>query len=232
MGSYEDEYRKYYSDAKSKLNIKSEIKSYKSKSNLKDEEILNFNSSRDIYPKAKYDYGEGDIYSKEEKKENYIIEDKERGTYKGIGTYSGINNYNNQNSYRGFDGYNGRSYYGNSVEHNLNAGEEENILSKWGKRVIIELVLTVVLFVLVIGVKTLPYKEAKNIYGSFKEIVNINFDYKNFIEDVRTIDVVKEVDKIKENLKIKSEDVNTFNPENNDENIDDITSDKGKESTD
>lgn len=232
MGSYEDEYRKYYSDAKSKLNIKSEIKSYKNKSNLKDEEILNFNSSMDIYPKAKYEYGEGDTYNKEEKKVNYIIEDKERGTYKGIGTYSGINNYNNQNSYRGFDGYNGRTYYGNVGEQNLNAGEEENILSKWGKRVIIELFLTVVLFVLVIGVKTLPYKEAKNIYGSFKEIVNINFDYKNFIEDVRTIDVVKEVSKIKENFKIKSEEVNTFKPENNDENIDDITSDKTKESTD
>ena len=230
MGSYEEEYRKYYSNTKAKLNIKSEIKSYTNKYTLEKEKKINLNSSDDIYPKSNYIHDEGDIYNKEEQRINYIIEDSGKGTYKGVGTYSGIENYNNQNSYRGFDG---SAYYVNSARQNSNSGgEEKNILSNWGKRVAIELFLTLVLFVSVIGIKNLPYKESKTVYGFFKEIVNTNFDYKNFIEDVITIDVMKEVDKIKENLKIKPQYINTFKAENNDEKIDDITLDEAKESTD
>ena len=113
MGSYEEEYRKYYSNTKAKLNIKSDNKSSINESDLEKEQILDLNSAKDIYPKTNYNNGENNIYSKEENKSKYLVEGcQEREACKGIGTYRGINNYNNSNSYKGGDGYNGKNYYG------------------------------------------------------------------------------------------------------------------------
>ncbi|MBU3136634.1 hypothetical protein KPL39_10190 [Clostridium gasigenes] len=215
MGSYEEEYRKYYSNTKAKLNIKSDNKSSINESDLEKEGILDLNSAKDIYPKTNYNNGESNIYSKEENKSKYLVEGcQEREACKGTGTYRGINNYNNSNSYKGGDGYNGKNYYGYNGGHDLNGKvEEKNLLGKWGNRIIFELVLTVVLFICVIGMKSLPYKEAKTVYTSCKEIVNKDFDYKEFIEEVKTINFMEEIDKIKVSLKIdeaiktKSEDV-------------------------
>lgn len=211
MGSYEEEYRKYYSTTKAKFNIKSDIKPSKKKSTLEKEEMFGLDSARDIYPKTNYNYGKNNTYNKEKNKSNYLVEGyEERGTYKGIGTYSGINNYNTSNSYKGIDGYNGKHYYGYNGGHNLNSNvEEKKLLGKWGNRIIFELVLTVVLFACVIGMKSLPYKEAKIVYAACKEIVNKDFDYKGFIEDVRTINFMEKIDKIKVNLKIDESSIKT-----------------------
>ncbi|MBU3103793.1 hypothetical protein [Clostridium gasigenes] len=215
MGSYEEEYRKYYSNTKAKLNIKSDNKLSINESDLEKEGILDLNSAKDIYPKTNYNNGESNIYRKEENKSKYLVGGcQERESCKGTGTYRGINNYNNSNSYKGGDGYNGKNYYGYNGVHDLNGKvEEKNLLGKWGNRIIFELVLTVVLFICVIGMKSLPYKEAKTVYTACKEIVNKDFDYKEFIEEVKTINFMEEIDKIKVSLKIdeaiktKSEDV-------------------------
>lgn len=261
MGSYEDEYRKYYLDTKTKLKIKSDKRSLKNKSDSLKKRTLNFDSFEDIYPKKKYNeknvysdekiytdeniYRDEEIYSDENiytdkeiystKKESINTKTINKGgnSYRGIGTYRGIDSYNNnQNNYGGFDGYNGRAYYGNNLYNGLNIiKEEKSVLSKLGNRIIIELLLTLLLFASVIGIKSLPYKETRAIYTTFKGIVNTGFEYKDFMEYVKTIDVMKEINNIKENLnideyrEIESGDINTFKLDKNDENVDDITSD-------
>ena len=259
MGSYEDEYRKYYLDARAKLKIKSDNRLFKNKSDLLKKRTLNFDSFEDIYPKKKYNekniyndeniYTDEDIYIDEDiytgenvysrKKESIDTRKINKGgdSYRGVGTYRGIDSYNdNQNNYGGFDSYNGRAYYGNNLYTGLNTiKEEKSVLSRLGNRIIIELLLTLLLFASVIGIKALPYKETRAIYTTFKGIVNTGFEYNDFMEYVKTIDVMKEINDIKENLnideykEIESDDINTFKLDKNDENVDDITSDNVQE---
>lgn len=208
MGSYEDEYRKYYTEVKAKLNVKSDKKDYRDGNVLKNEEVLCLESTKDIYPKTDYNYNAIELNEDGEKKSNDLSERIEfRGTYGGIENYTGGNG--------AIDiPYGGRNYYGNNMGSNLNNKvEEKNILMKWGNRIIIELSLTVVLFVGVIVLKAMPYKEAQSIYATCKEVINTDFDYKVFIEDIKTINIMDEIDKLKVNLKIdddvkvKSDDV-------------------------
>ena len=189
MGNYDDEYRKYYLNAKEKINVKlQEDKSEREKAG-----ILGVDSSEDIYPKANYNYEESNIYNE--------AEDKKIG--KPMGTYTGINNYNNNNSYKGMDGHNARAYYGYNGSSNLNKGVEENkLLGKWVNRIIFELVLTVILFASAIALRSLPYEQTKTVYRSCKEIVNKDFDYNLFIETTKKINFMEELYKIKVNLKI------------------------------
>lgn len=201
MGNYEDEYRKYYSDAKAKLNIKSA----KKKAELKNELMINSDSNMDIYPKIKNDYIEDNSLPKKPSKTNYIIEGYEMGgAYKCIGTYTGIDNYNNIKS----DSYGARSYYGYNVRNSFDGkSEEKTLLNKFGNRFILKLSITVGLFISVIALKSLPYEETKAVYTACKEVVSKNFDYKEFIEEVKTINIIEEVDKLKVNLKIDEDEV-------------------------
>lgn len=227
MGSYEDEYKKYYSDIKAKIKVKSNNK----KESILKKEDMNINSSMDIYPKSNRNIN---IYdNKEEKHSNLIIDKDELKTYKEVGTYSGISNYNTLNSNKSNSRYSRDSYYGYNSKNNSEQNAEENLLGKWGNRIIFKLVITIVLFISIIGLKILPYEETKAVYTMCKEIVSKDFDYKNFIEDVKTINIIDEMEKVKESLKTNDpvgiykqdnskEDISTFNTNNNDENVDEI----------
>lgn len=208
MGSYEDEYRKYYSDVKAKLNIKSAKKDIK----LKNESIVNIESNMDIYPKINNECREEKNVSKGSGN-NYLISSYEtKGAYKNIGTYTGIDNYNNIKS----DNYGARSYYGYNGRNSFDGkSEEKTLLNKWGNRVIFKLAITVGLFISVIALKSLPYEEAKAVYTACKEVVSKDFDYKEFIEEVKTINITEEMDKIKVNLKIDEDEVQVENLNSN-----------------
>lgn len=203
MGNYEDEYRKYYSDAKAKLNIKSA----KNESELKNEVLVNVDLNRDIYPKMKNNYIEENNLTEKLERSNFLTEE-----YKKIGTYSGIDNYNNSRAgsygHRSYYGYDGRNSFDGKVE-------EKTLLNKWGNRVILKLVITVGLFISVMTLKYLPYEEAKTVYIACKEVVSKDFDYKEFIEDVKTINIIEEVDKLKVNLKIDEDGVKVENLNSN-----------------
>lgn len=212
MGSYEEEYKKYYAEAKARLNIKSNKKESAKKNKLQSNEILGIKPEVDIYPKTEYKYENINEDNKEvtdnsiyENKKYYLIES---GMKKG--TYSGIENYNGMNNYRGLEEYGGRSYYGNNGTGNKDK-VEKTLIERIGNTFIIQLALTLVLFISVIALKNLPYKESATIYEACKEVVSNNFDYKVFIEDVKNINIKEEVEKIKVNLKIDelpSEEVN------------------------
>lgn len=203
MGNYEDEYRKYYSDAKAKLNIKSA----KKEPEPKNEVLVNVDLNRDIYPKMKNNYIEENNLTEKLEKSNFLTEE-----YKKIGTYSGIDNYNNSRvgsyGHRSYYGYDGRNSFDGKVE-------EKTLLNKWGNRVILKLVITVGLFISVVTLKYLPYEEAKTVYIACKEVVSKDFDYKEFIEDVKTINIIEEVDKLKVNLKIDEDGVKVENLNSN-----------------
>ena len=238
MGIYEEEYRKYYSDTKAKLNIKSDRKKFEGKEVLKNEEALKLDLSGDIYPKKNYEETNNKIYNSENinfitegyEKKNYKVEEILCGTYKGLESYSGLSSYNgvsNYNNYRNFDGYSGRIHYGYDGGKKTNESiKEKNLIDKFMNRFIIKLVLTGVLFLFIIGFKFSPYEETKVIYTNFKSLVNANFEYKEFIEDVKTIDVMKEMNDIKDNIKRKVDEANDFNAESNDENAEDVNMDR------
>lgn len=212
MGNYEEAYKKYYSDAKAKLNIKSPKKEY----DFKSEVMVNLDSSRDVYPKVSHSYEETNSLSKEINKFDAY---EEYSNYTTRGTYSGLDNYNNQNNYSGRDGYGVRPYYGQRGRGEFNGNiKEENLLGKWGNRAIIKLAITVGLFVSVIVLKSLPYEEAKVVYTACKEVVSNDFDYKNFIEDIKTFNIIEEVDKLKVDIN-KEEEVDKLNEE---ENLNDV----------
>lgn len=150
MGSYEEQYRNYYSDTKAKLKIKTETK----KSSIKNKKVFNKDLLEDLYPKINYKNSNDEIYnedyekiyeSKEYEDKSYMLDEygkdkymnkdnKSRniekstsrideisyGTYRGLESYSGINSYNNTNNTRGFEVYNGSAYYGQLAGKNSN----------------------------------------------------------------------------------------------------------------
>lgn len=201
MGNYEEEYRKYYSDTKAKLNIKSSKKQIE----FKNEVMVNLDSDRDIYPKINNEYVEHNELSPIIRKSNYLLEGYEAdGEYKPRGTYSGIDNYNNSK----MAGYEAKSYYGYNGRNDFNGKvEEKPFLNQWGNRVIFKLVITVGLFISVIALKSMPYDEAKVVYTVCKEVVSKDFNYKEFVEDIKTININDEMDKLKVNFKIDEEDI-------------------------
>lgn len=235
MGNYEDAYRDYYLDTKAKLKIKTDSK----KTYFKNKNVFNEELLEDIYPKMNYESSKDEIYnedyenssydfevddyekdeyiiennnSKNVKKNTGIIEGTLGGTYRGLESYSGINNYNNINRQRGFEVYNGSSYYGQVGGENLNVGNPmNNLVGSWINRFIIKLALTVALFIFVVGLKYSPYEKTRNIYTSFKVAVDKDFKYEEFIETVKTIDIMEKVNEFKESLQMKPEEINNLN---------------------
>lgn len=231
MGNYEEAYRKYYSDAKAKFNIKSSKKELE----LKNEVIVNLDSDRDIYPKGKSDYEVDNTSPNGMYKNNCLIDGCEQNkNYKMMGTYSGIDNYNNSK----MSGYESRPYYGYNGRNSFNDNiEEKTFLNKLGNRIILKLAITVGLFIAVITLKSIPYEEAKVVYTACKEVISKDFDYKEFVEDIKTINITEEMDKLKVNLKIEDEEVqvekiteednaNTLEAEGANKNIDETIIDK------
>lgn len=204
MGSYEEEYRRYYSDAKAKMNIKEEeleVEGFLKGSESKKIEVINSNDNRDIYPKRNYLYEDEVEPYNQEKRDSYLVENNYKEQVRG--TYRGINNYNIMNGNRGSDVYSGRNYYGYSGGRDFNNGvEEKNMLGKLANKFIFQLAVTFVLFAAVITMKSIPNEESKQVYADCKEAIDKNFDYKEFIDDVKTVNIMEEVNKLKVNLKI------------------------------
>ncbi|MGL5353049.1 MAG: hypothetical protein ACRDA5_06970 [Clostridium sp.] len=224
MGGYEEEYRKYYSDAKAKMNIKEEDEvEYLKNNEYKKIGGESIDNSIDIYPKRNYEYDSVDYVERDNK---YLSENTSglmQGQFRG--TYRGIDSYNNTIGNKGSDVYSGRNYYGYNGGGDFNNGvEQKNMLGKLANKFIFQLVVTFILFAAVITMKSIPNEQSKEVYAACKEAINKNFDYKEFIEDVKTVNIMDEVNKLKVNLNLddaiktgtdEGKDINT-------EKVDDI----------
>lgn len=204
MGSYEDEYKKYYSEAKAKMNIKENDDVFLKEDKLGEIEEENRRYDTDIYPKRNYLNEDEGKYSRGESDDRYLSENRDifsreqpRGTYRGIGSY------NISNGNKGADLYSGRNYYGYSGGREFNNSiEHKNMLGKLANKFIFQLTGTFILFACVITIKSLPNEQTKQVYAVCKAAIDKNFDYKEFIDDVKTVNIMDEVNKLKVNLKI------------------------------
>lgn len=123
-------------------------------------------------------------------------------------------------NYRG-QGYNYRGQY------NRQDVSSENYLNKYLRGTIYRLIGTAVLFVSVLCLKAMPYKEANEAYLSCKSIIDKNFDYDKLLITIKeATDEVQNVFKIDNK---KTEDIDGFKEESNSINIDSLNNENKEE---
>lgn len=134
--------------------------------------------------------------------------------------------------YRGSGhGYNYRSPshggYNYRGQYNRQDVTPENYLNKYLRRTIYRLMGTALLFVGVLCLKSMPYKEASKAYITCKSIIDKNFDY-----DKLMISIKEATDEVQNVFKIdnkKTEDVEGFKEEGDSVNIDSLNNESKEE---